>query len=116
MSAFMPVGQDRCELGLNGMHRRLACSAGAVRGQTRLLWRRPFPDKIPNNCCTDLGQTRLIKVSSCTNVERVTGIEPACSAWEDRLDHPARSVLVLETGPDVRLRCSVIRADPGSYG
>jgi hypothetical protein len=53
---------------------------------------------------------------SWENLERVKGIEPSLSAWEIRLDHAAWSVLVLENGSDVRIRCTVIRADPGSYG
>ena len=78
----MPVGRDRCELVLSGMYRRLARSAGAIRGQIHLMRRRLFPNKIPNNCCSVLIKFRLIKLSSCENLERVTGIEPALSAWE----------------------------------
>ena len=44
----------RCELGLSGVHRRLACSASAVRGQVRPLCRRSFPAEFPNNCCAGI--------------------------------------------------------------
>jgi hypothetical protein len=61
-----------------------------------------------------LTQTRVL--TRAFGLERVKGIEPSLSAWENRLDHPAWSVLVPETGSDVRIRCNAIRARPGSDG
>jgi len=56
------------------------------------------------------GLTRLFVV------ERVKGIEPSLSAWENRLSRPARSAPVSETGPELRIRSNAIRLGPGSDG
>jgi hypothetical protein len=46
--AFVTWGRTRCELALNGMHRRLECCAGALRGRIRPVCRCSFPIKILN--------------------------------------------------------------------
>jgi hypothetical protein len=46
---------------------------------------------------------------SCINVERVTGIEPALSAWEFRSVQPWWSVFI----PERSLRCGYVAASSG---
>ena len=61
--------------------------------------------------CTDaLVGTRLL-ARACV-VERVTGLEPALSAWEERDNHPIRSRPVPYSAADLRIHFSLIPEDP----
>jgi len=51
-------GENRCDLALNGMHRRLEWCAAALRGQIRPVCRCSFPIKIPNKIGVSIDEHR----------------------------------------------------------